>query len=95
MNERPRVEVETEGWFAEALGPSPAPRGEGPPRMGWRARLAGVEVLLRAAADPDLAPHRERYLDAALAEVRAMIDGDDVQPPRRTSDMQAPEHGRQ
>jgi hypothetical protein len=51
-----------------------------PRRGGWRARLANVERLLSEAMAMKPSGHQMRQTGEALAEVRAMIDGDGDEP---------------
>jgi hypothetical protein len=48
-----------------------------PNRQGWRARLASVERLLAASLDSKTPRQAAETVADALAEVRAMIDGED------------------
>jgi hypothetical protein len=50
--------------------------GVSPNREGWRARLANVERLLAASLDSKTPRQAAETVADALAEVRAMIDGD-------------------
>jgi hypothetical protein len=47
-----------------------------PNRQGWRARLANVERLLAASLDSKTPRQAAETVADALAEIRAMIDGD-------------------
>jgi hypothetical protein len=48
-----------------------------PNRQGWRARLANVERLLAASLDSKTPRQAAETVADAVAEVRAMIDGED------------------
>jgi hypothetical protein len=50
--------------------------GVSPNRQGWRARLANVERLLAASLDSKTPRQTAETVADALAEIRAMIDGD-------------------
>jgi DNA-binding NarL/FixJ family response regulator len=59
------------------LGIIPKRQVVSPNRQGWRARLAGVERLLAASLDSRTPRQAAETVADALAEVRAMIDGED------------------
>jgi hypothetical protein len=65
------------GAATNPLGIIPKRPVVSPNRQGWRARLASVERLLAASLDSKTPRQAAETVADALAEVRAMIDGED------------------